>query len=248
MDKISEKIRKLMALADHPGTSTEEASAAAGMAAELALKYNLDLDAAVAGGKDRQSKNFECRPNTIVVSPRDRQALSWLANPIGNLYGCQSVIMHPGYCKYSIAFIGQAHNIALCESWLKYLWNSCQRANKDYNKQREFGSAKEAYIAKATFRRHFANEVYNRLGEKLASMRRGEAASTGTALMVVAWYDEEKKEVQAWMQANMKTKQSRNHSRRADAGAAHAGQQAGKAASLSDQIGSTSPRHRQIGA
>lgn len=62
-----------MALADHPGTSAEEASAAAGMAAELALKYNLDLDAAVAGGKDRQAGNFECGPNTIIVSPHHRQ-------------------------------------------------------------------------------------------------------------------------------------------------------------------------------
>lgn len=246
MSTMNEKIRKLMALATHAGTSPEEASAAAAMAAELALKYNIDLEATQAASAP-QAKVFEEGEIELWITAQYRQCLINLSAGIADLYGCKTVIHSVNHAKYGIKFIGQPHNVALCNSWLKYLWDSCQRANVSYNKTRSYDSAAASYRAAVTFRLHFSSEVYRRLRDKLEAMRRGDAPGTGTALVVVNWYEAEKKEVAQWMADNMKLgKMAKTRGIRIDGAAAVAGHQAGQRASLADQVGSSGVRHRQL--
>jgi hypothetical protein len=241
MSSTADKIRKLMALANHEGTSPEEASAAAAMAAELALKYNIDLEAALAAGS-AEAKVFGIGDIELWVPAQYRQVLIHFQAGIAALYGCKATISHIGHAKYGIKFVGQDHNVALCNSWLKYLWDSCAKSNATYNKTRSYASAAEGYRASVTFRLHFAAEVHGRLSEKLASMRRGEA-SAGTALVVVAWYDAEKQEVAKWMDDNLKMgKPTTSRAIKIDVRAAVAGNEAGKRTSLADQIGAAAAK------
>lgn len=238
MSTMNEKIRKLMALADHPGTGAEESAAAAAMAAELALKYNIDLALARHVAEPKQ---FERGAAAVTAAGGNRAALLWLAGAVANLYGSKNLVWQNHTSKCGIDFIGQPHNVAMCDSWMRYLWGACKKSDTAFRKSQIYASKPDEYRASMSFRLHFAITVANRLADKLASLKRGEAAGTGTALMVVAWFETEKKEVAEWMAANLKTKTAKVASRRAmDSDASTAGREAGRNASLAD------PKLRQL--
>ena len=249
MTAVDDKIRKLMALANHPGTGAAEAATAAAMAAELALKYNLDL-AAVQEATPEQRKTFKHGDYATSALPRDKAAHMLLARGVADLYGCKFLILTM-HNSNKIKFVGQEHNIMLCNSWLQYLMTAMSKSTAAYLKTRMFSDNKEKYRADGQFRLMFAHEVRQRLAEKLEQMRRhGVSGSTGTAIMVVNWYDQERKEVQAWLDQNMgKLRQSNTRKKSiVDVHAATHGVMAGKQVSLSDQIANPhKPHHTAIG-
>lgn len=248
MSDMNEKIRKLLALANHPGTGAAESAAAAAMAADLALKYNIELSQINKMASNAQAKNFARGNPTVEVHGIHRTALINLARGIADLYGCQFLIYKVKSSRASIGFVGQDHNVAMADTWLDYLWAACRNTNSVYNKGQTYATTIDARRANISFRLHFAMEVRNRLAEKLASMRRGETAGTGTALMVVNWFETEKKEVQLWMDANLRLgKASTTRKREIDYNAAMAGYRAGQTTGLDDQIGASSnPARRRI--
>jgi nucleotide-binding universal stress UspA family protein len=247
---INDKIRKLMALADHPGTGPEESAAAAGMAAALALKYNIDLAAAHAADQaEAQAKNFTRGDAAVTAPGGNRAALMHLASGVAALYGCRFVVWQDQTSKCGFSFVGQPHNVAMAGTWLKYLWEACKRADTAHRRGRVFAVKGDEYRASMSFRLYFSAEVNRRLADKLASMRRGDdTGGAGTALMVVNWFEQERKEVAAWMAENMKLKAAKTAKKRAlDSTAASAGHEQGKRASLNDQIGATTrPAQAQI--
>ena len=235
MSDFSEKIRKLMAMADHPETNPHEAANAAAMAAELALKYNIDIDQIKVDAAPKR-KSFTAGEHAIKVSARDRQAALLLCSGIAKLYGTCLLTSWRSPYNY-IRFVGQEHNVLLSNTWAKYLWTACQRSTKEYCKTRLFFDNKERYRAEQTFYLQFSNEVYLRLCAKLEAMKQQGVSSTGTALVVVNWYEQERKEVQQWMNDNMSLgKPTASKPKRLDADAARAGYAAGKRVGLDEQL------------
>jgi hypothetical protein len=242
---LNDKIRKLMALATHPGSNAQEAAAAAAMAAELALKYNIDLES-VSQETTKQAKVFMRGNTAFKVSPRDRSAGFAIQHGIAKLYGVKPAYHYDGSQNH-MWYIGQEHNVAVANSWSEYLWNACLKANVEYSRRRIYDSAKERYRADQTFRLTFSREVCSRLEEKQQRMKDTGVSSTGTALVVVNWYEAERKEIQAWVDNTMKMKTTTSKAKRIDSGAALAGHEAGRRVGLHDQLaGRAQPTMRRI--
>jgi hypothetical protein len=120
---------------------------------------------------------------------------SWVAR----LFGCTTVIHSRGDERWC-AFKGQVHNVELAQSWFKYLWDSCKKANTEHARSESRGTFNERETARAVFRLHFCVAVANRLKEKYNAMRTQSGVVSGsTALVVAAWFDAERKEVELWL-------------------------------------------------
>ena len=240
---FADKIRKLMTLANHPGTGAAEAANAAAMAAQLALKHNIDMGKIRETEQSPDDKVFEHGAVAITIFGGDRQAVLYMASGLAALYGC-SVLVTP-HRKPSnqsdIRFVGQPHNIALCGIWLDYLWKACVKSNSADPEVKGI-KGKPRYKADRSFRLYFGSAVGARLYEKLAAMQAQgikDAESTSTALVVSNWYAQEQREVKAWMAQKMgnlgPVGQSSN--RDLDVGAGMAGHAAGRKVGLDNQIG-----------
>jgi hypothetical protein len=231
---MARKIRGLLNLANDASVTMEEAAAAAAMAAELGLKYNIELDSLATEAERKTFSKGDVA--TKITEQRDRQAHIALGNAIAALYGCQVLLRRlPSFTE--MFFVGQPHNIEMANTWARYLWSACTRANRAYAKERTFATPAERYRADGSFRMHFASEVSKRLYEKLAAMRE-KGTGESTALVVVNWFETERKEVAEWMASNMrlgKPMQSRGPMR-VDYDAAISGREAGSKVGLSDQI------------
>ena len=235
-----DKIRKLLAMAEHPNTNPAEAANAAAMAAALAAKHNIDLDAARGAG---QSKTFIDAPPFAAVKwrRRDDTGVVIMTTWVARLFGCTTVIHYNGDERWC-AFKGQEHNIALAQSWFKYLWDSCKRANTEHAKSESHATFAERESARATFRMHFCVAVSNRLKQKYEAMRTT-GVSGSTALVVAAWFDTERREVEAWLKDKHPDMQDFTPKMPTvkDERAARAGDAAGNRVSLADQIGASAP-------
>lgn len=237
---MHEKLVKILALANHPETSPEEAAAAAAMAAELAVKYNIDLGTIKEVGQQEKKEFKRSEWTKVKASPRDRQAALYLQSGINDLYAVQGIVTwYPPSNRFS--FVGQPHNTLLATHWFEYLWDCCVRATKEYNKKRSYMSTKEKSKAEQSFRLYFCAAVQRRLFAKRQQMMQqgvkdGEG-STSTALVVVNWYEQERKELRAWMEQNFSGKTVHSRKKELDRLAAVAGQDAGKRVSLDDQVG-----------
>lgn len=241
-----DKIRKLMAVANSPGANANEAASAAAMAAEMALAHSIDIGLIREVEGETPAKVFQEGPRVMGISAGDRSALLAMAGPVASLYGC-SVLIHslmymrnPAHVA-DIFFVGQPHNVELSGTWIKYLWASCERSNKEAP---EFRGIKRTYKMDRSFRLAFGNAVSQRLYEKLAAMKSQgikTEASTSTALVVSNWFETERREVAKWMAANMRLgKVSKMNKRDLDYDAMLAGREAGKRVGLNDQIGNRS--------
>ena len=229
---MSSKIAKLLALAEHPNTSPTEAANAAAMAAELALKYNIDTDSV------RQSeipKQFVKDLSQWHSRSRDIDAVSLMGGWVAKMFGCKLLIhAFKGDAFYS--FSGQPHNVALSHSWLHYLWQSCLKANTEFAKGRAYGDARIRQQARDNFRLHFSAAVATRLIQRLDQMR-SQGVSGSTALVVQNWFDQEHREVSVWVeQNNDKIVEHKPREIKQLLDAALAGHAAGNRVGLQDQV------------
>jgi hypothetical protein len=233
-----DKIRKLLAMAEHPNTNPAEAANAAAMAAALAAKHNIDLDAIRAASG--QAKEFVDAPAFAGVKwrRRDDSGIMIVTSWVARLFGCTTVIHSRGDERWC-AFKGQVHNVELAQSWFKYLWDSCKKANTEHARSESRGTFNERETARAVFRLHFCVAVANRLKEKYNAMRTQPGVVSGsTALVVAAWFDAERKEVELWLKEkhpDMAQFAPKPPTQR-DSTAAAAGDAAGRRVSLADQI------------
>ena len=256
MSKMFSRIQKLMRLAADPAATPEEAATAAAMAAELSIRYNIDL--ADVTNDEHAEKHFEqgtANPK-LKVYGRDRKAFTFLTSAISKLYGCQDFVRTRKDKSFAqFVFIGQKHNIEMAETWTDYLWQSCLRANRQFNKtdeRRKHMNAAEKYKADGNFRYHFAWIVYGRLKAKFEELNQQgakDSEGTSTALAVSTWYEQERKELTAWIAQHMNLRKARaTRSMKIDVLAANAGREAGQRVSLDAQITAKSRPVAQITA
>jgi hypothetical protein len=227
---IVEKIRKLLAMANHPNSNPSEAANAAAFAASLAVAHNVDLDALA----DRPAKVFGQVISSWHFTPGDQGAVWGMANWVSRLFGCRAFVCGKKY----ISFVGQKHNTDLAHSWMSYLWNSCLRANTEHARQSAYGSKVIRQQARENFRANYSVSVCERLKEKYEALRATGPTSDSRALVVAAWFDAESREVTEWVDRTMRTGTfaSRRTAAHLDSAAA-AGREAGRRVGLHDQIG-----------
>ena len=238
---MHDKIRKMMALANDPGATPEEAANAAAMAAELALKYNIDM-ASIQIDEAPKPKEFVVGGYSIKVTPRDRKAGLHLAGGVSKLYAVKLVLTRIKEYWF-FTFIGQPHNVELANHWLNYLWASMKRANSEYHKTL---THRATYAQDGSFRLMFAYTVQARLYEKFEAMQR-HGISGSTALVVYNFYEKERAEIDAWVKQSMALgKPLKSRAAQLESAAASAGAAAGKRIGLDEQVRGPQQQHAAL--
>ena len=242
MTDIADKLRKLLELAEHPNTNANEAANAAALAAKLSIMHNIELDSVRLKS---QNKEFVSVLSTWHYSPRDAAGVIVMSQWVAQLFGCKILLAGSSSRRY-IWFYGQKHNVDMCNSWSKYLIDSCARANREHARDAKRATFAEREDARSAFRYAFNVAVATRLREKLEAMKKEgvqEGSSSGTALVVSNWFEQERKEVQEFIDNNVQisNKTVSTRSVAIEGRAIAAGREAGNKVSLHDQV-STSKR------
>lgn len=236
MSGVADKIAKLLAMAEHPNSNPNEAAMAASRAAMLAAEHNLDLEELRARGA-APKKQFGKFYSGLRVKKADIDAMGFLMTGCGRLYGAAPCFVTGHPSTVGLYFAGQQHNAELAIKWVEYLWECCKRANTEHARQSRYGSSKVREEARKAFRYAFGVAVLNRMMEKHREMTKPPVESDSRALAIAHQVVTEFNEAKAFLDEdkNLKpviTKQTAMLTR-----AFRAGAEAGKKASLHDQVG-----------
>jgi hypothetical protein len=230
---MHDKIKKLLAMAHHPNSDPNEAAVAAAMAARLALQHNIDIDSLT----EKAPKEFVRDALDIDFPRRDDQARIWLMTAVAEMFGVKPYNVNYGATR-RVLYVGQKHNTELAKSWTAYLWESCKRANTEHARRACYGSREAREEARSAFRFGFCLAVAKRIGQSVQEMKtQGVPESGSTALVVSAWFEQERREVEAWVKTNINASKGSTGTRvRGTQEARDAGLVAGAKVSLNKQL------------
>jgi hypothetical protein len=181
MDRIIERIRKLIRLANDPAASDGERDNAMRMAQATLAKYNLSASALdTPTDRGRTDSPFYGRPWARTV-----------AKACAELYFCQYFYMasrNLGRDEAFHCFVGTEANRVTAEEMAKYLINSILRESKSC------GSTKD----RNSFGFGAASRIWTRAVE-LKAKPPEEAYSGSTALILASHYGQEKAKNESWL-------------------------------------------------
>lgn len=232
-EKIIDRVKKMMALANCSGAAEGERDNALRMAYNLLAKHNLSMSQ-VETSNSTPAEQRESQKATFVVYPWARS----IASLVGSLFFCNYYFMRHGEGKQaSHVFIGKVSNAATAQYMSEFVVKSvCREAARLY------GSA----IAPEA--RCFAIGVVRKLQERVNEIKTSlnkeidsEQKVTGTALAIVN-LDKAEKEANALWLAEQGVKLRTSASRQkgvTDSDAYHAGKDFGARVSLSPQVGAS---------
>lgn len=227
-EKIIERVKKMMALANCTGAAEGERDNALRMAYNLLAKHNLSMSQVDAHNSMPQESR-ESQKATFVVYPWARQ----IAGLVGSLFFCNYYFMRGATGKQADhVFIGKVSNVATAQYMSEFVVKSvCREAARLY------GSA----IAPEA--RCFAIGVVRKLQERIAEIKASlnKESATGTELALVNIDKAEKEANALWLSeqgVKLRTTASRQKGV-TDSDAYHAGKDFGAKVSLAPQIGAT---------
>jgi hypothetical protein len=235
-DKILDKVKKMLTLANCEGATEGERTAALKMSFNLLAKHNLTMSQVDAHNNTPQEKR-ESQKATFVVYPWARQ----IAGLVGGLFFCNYYYMRSETGKQAThVFIGKESNAATAQYMSEFVVKSvCREAARMY------GSA----IAPEA--RCFAVGVVNSLSQRIKEIKAANdtEVGTGSALALVNLYAVNQSANALWLTDNGVTLRTRTSSTKGvtDSDAYHAGRDFGKKVSLSPQIGTKASSTKLLG-
>lgn len=228
-DKIINRIKKMLSLANNEAATEGERDNAMRMAYNLLAKHNLTM-ATVEGhsNEEKREKNrseFYGRPWALTV-----------AQSIANLFFCEYFYMRSGTRNQVYHyFVGKESNSITALEMSKYLVDSIKRESN--RRMREAGEG-------AAYRRSFASGaahmVRRRVNELKAEATRSHSsgASTGTSLVLSSLYDTEEKANKSFLEeSGVQLKNTRDRSKtEVDLSAYNSGHRFGGTLNLNRQL------------
>jgi Protein of unknown function (DUF2786) len=158
------RVRKLLAVAEHPNTPPEEADAAARAAERLIAKYAID-EALLEAAAQTKSKP---ESRTMVVDPPYASAKTRLAGAVAHAHGVRAIIVRNTGETHHVILIGFAADLQLVD----LLYTSLLlQATTSVRRQPESGRA---------FRRAFLIGFAAEVGERLNATRREAVAAAAS--------------------------------------------------------------------
>lgn len=258
-EKVLDKIRKLVTLANDGAATEHEAARAMERVHAILAKHNLTMDDVVEHS-EAQTRDEMGTVTTDSMSQRYNDPFRRiLLAAVADLYFCKYLYQKvPMEGKRSNRmqegvkhmFIGKAHNAAVARMMGEYLIQTVVRLAHENAKEHSFvtSSKRWAYI------RSFCNGATNRLVERMKEQKRaaqhGEVHDTeGNTLPVLAsMYDHEMSLAQQYMQETFgKIRRTSTRMTIKDQGAFKDGQTAGDSISLSAQMGAQSSNRKRVG-
>ena len=232
MDKILNRVRKMMALANDAGASEGERDNALRMAHATLAKYNLSMSQAEAtSGKD-DGKRVEDKDLTTSDMP-------WVirtAAAVGKLYFCKYFYIRiRGKGRAINCFVGREANVTTAREMAQYVIRSIQsEANRVQRERFEDGRWNRDFCKGA------ADRVYERCEEiRLNAERASQDAKTpGTSLVLASVYKTEMAANDKWLaDQGVKLGKAKGRERGAGWDAHAAGRDFGGKVSLHNQVG-----------
>lgn len=236
-EKIIDRVKKMMALANDGAAAEGERDNALRMAYNLLAKYNLSMSQVDAHNSNPE-EGRESQKATFVVYPWARS----IASVVGSLFFCNYYFMRSGTGKQAThCFIGKASNAATAQYMSEFVVKSvCREAARLY------GSA----IAPEA--RCFAIGVVRKLQERVKEIKDSLNAESkpGTALALINLDKSERAANSLWLaEQGIKLRQSASRGKGVtDSDAFHAGKDFGARVSLSPQVGANRSSFRAIAA
>lgn len=231
---IKEKLAKLLRLAEKAGTP-EEAAAAAGKAAELALQYGIDLNAVDPSSDPRV--NEEELPDAV-----DNWEIS-LASAVAKLNAAR-VIVWTRNGEHKIRFYGRNACAISARLMHEYLTSTVLRLNRQAALKRKGTTSAERRRFREAFRVGAMHTLSQRLHERYQQLRAeglaNQGATAGSALVVAGYFDQEAAALADYMakkHPNLKSSHFRTNVR--DANGLAQGMAAAKDISLNRQASSS---------
>jgi len=161
LDKIRERIRKLLALADN-NPSPEEAALAASKAAELALEYGLEID------RIREERGEKPLPpewfyldEELISDPH-----AWvgsLAEAICEANACRFVFINCGALGWRLGGVGRKDAQDIVRLTYAYISESLRRTQRQYIMRAQLGSAKARREYRYSYRMGYSLTVSKRI-------------------------------------------------------------------------------------
>lgn len=219
-ERIIERVRKMLALANDAGASEGERDNALRMAHSTLAKYNLSLAQVEASG--RGSAEARGRLTSIYYA---RPWARVLSNSIADLFYSYYVFggshgdSKSGY-HYFIGLESNAKTASEMSAWL---------VKCILTESRKFGKRS------ATARRSFAFGAVSRIAERVVELKKT-PQSEDTSHALVAWTDLEKQRNAEWAESHMKIKTDEVKAKDIDYEAAHHGRRYGDSVQLHRQL------------
>ena len=237
-DKIINRIKKMLALANDLAASEGERDNALRMAYNLMAKYNLDIAQVEAHGK----KSEEPRINF------QNDSWSWLwakhVNQIvGRLFFCKYYFgrsINGTQCEHH--FIGRESNAMTAAVMADYIVNSILKEGRKIGKQNTSPITRSFCVGAM---HQLSRRVDQIIAEKEKELQG--SATPGTALVLASFYKSEQSENERWIAehvGNLKTGKARASKVNGDAYAA--GREFGDKINLSAQVSDTRTSAKQL--
>lgn len=223
MDKILDKVKKMMALANDAGASEGERENALRMAHNLLAKHNL----AMADLSEHEA--LEGRDNIHL----DTYGMKWcrqVAKYTGRLFFCEHFYsLKLNGTKIRHHFVGKQSNAVTASLMTEYLINSIL---KECRKNWKHNLAPES--------RAFAHGAADQLMNRVFAMMKnpaGKGISDSTAMVVVEMYKTEQDANRAWMKnGGIELVTVKSRTKAVEAGAYNAGREYANGLSLNGQV------------
>jgi Protein of unknown function (DUF2786) len=167
------RVRKLLAVAEHPNTPPEEADSAARAAERLIAKYAID-EALLEAAAQTKSKP---ESRTMVVDPPYASAKTRLVGAVANAHSVRAIIVRNTGETHHVILIGFAADLQVVD----LLYTSLLlQATTSVRRQPASGRA---------FRRAFLIGFAAEVGQRLSATRRDAVAAVGGASTALALRD-----------------------------------------------------------
>lgn len=224
MQNPTELIKKLLRLAQ--SANENEAGLAAERAAELALKYGIDLS----------SLNTSDNPHRI--DPLDHEASQWISNIVAGVCLVNACSYWRTHDDSAYRVAGRPHAIEATRLISLYLINAVKRLNREAVSSYNFTQQQRADYRKA-FRLAASQRLYARLKAKHEALQ-NPSQNTANALVVQSYYKNELAIIETILPSNLRTIKSRGITIRSNQGKQD-GAAAGDSISLNDQLTTHQP-------
>lgn len=184
-DKLKDKIRKLLNMTVENGCTEDEQESAMRMAAGLAARSGIELEALRAKGTSEAVR--KAIKKAVSQEFKIHQVLA--AQAAAQLYGCELYTYNNG--KDGILFVGREENIEMAEQTMFWLMRQVELLYKQSLPKGMTQRARAEF--RKTFKAACAHRVHQRATELMYQMRNDERAAqsaTGQNALVVQGYFE----------------------------------------------------------
>lgn len=223
-EKVIEKVRKMLALANDTGASDGERDNALRMAYSTLTKYNLN-EADVLVKELRGVEELE-----------DRTSSPWartIAGSIAKLFFCKYYFTRGKKMKHS--FVGKTSNAITAQLMTEYVISSLRKeSSKIERKENRSGTWVTSFLNGASY------EIYNRCNDMIAKQTTT-PEFTGTGVILASLYKTEAEANEFYINNEMKLKlkQSTSHARTFQTNGFNSGAEFGKSINLNAQVGNS---------